>query len=307
MNKPTNQSVAPLARAAALLGLLAGFAAAPACAQTQAQPIYGAGSVLRDCADCPEVVVLPKGRFTMGAAADEVGRKPTEQPAHDVTISSLVGIGRFEIRRGEFARFAREAGYVTEAETGDGCWVWQSGELSKVNGTSWLKPGFDQTDAHPAVCVSWNDAQAYVKWLSQKTGKTYRLPTEAEWEFAARARSTQRFSFGQDESRLPEYGWYVLNSGGHTHAVGERKANAFGLYDMHGNAWEWTQDCWHENFTNAPTDGSAWTDPASCNRRVFRGGSWGEKALSSRTATRAGSAVDNRSNFVGFRVVRVMP
>jgi formylglycine-generating enzyme required for sulfatase activity len=290
-----------------LLGLLAGLAAAPACAQAQAQPIYGAGSVLRDCADCPEVVVLPKGNFTMGAAADEVGRKPTEQPAHAVAISNLIGIGRFEIRRGEFARFARESGYVTEAEAGDGCWVWRSGELSKITGTNWLKPGFEQTDAHPAVCVSWNDAQAYVKWLSQKTGKTYRLPSEAEWEFAARARSAQRYSFGMDESRLTEYGWFVLNSGGHTHSAGERKANAFGLYDMHGNVWEWTQDCWHESFVNAPADGSAWVDAASCSRRVFRGGSWGEKALSNRSAARAGSAIDNRSNFVGFRIVRVMP
>ena len=307
MNKPTNRSVAPLARAAALFGLLALGAVGVSQAQTAAQPIYGAGSVLRDCADCPEVVVLPKGRFTMGAAADEVGRKPAEQPAHEVTISGMVAMGRFEIRRGEFARFVKEAGYVTEAEAGDGCWVWRSGELSKINGTNWLRPGFDQTDAHPAVCVSWNDAQAYVKWLSQKTGKTYRLPAEAEWEFAARSRSTQRFSFGVDESRLPEYGWFTLNSGGHTHAVGERKANAFGLYDMHGNVWEWVQDCWHENYTNAPVDGSAWLDAGSCGRRVFRGGSWGEKALSNRTAARAGSSTDNRSNFVGFRVVRVMP
>lgn len=307
MNKPTNPSVAPLARAVALLGLLAGFAVAPVHAQTPAQTIYGAGSVLRDCADCPEVVVLPKGRFTMGAAADEVGRKPSEQPAHEVSISGSVGMGRFEIRRGEFARFVKEASYVTEAEAGDGCWVWRSGELSKVTGTNWLKPGFDQTDTHPAVCVSWNDAQAYVKWLSQKTGKTYRLPTEAEWEFAARARGTQRFSFGSDESRLPEYGWFTFNSGGRTHPVGERKVNAFGLYDMHGNVWEWTQDCWHDSYANAPIDGTAWVDATACNRRVFRGGSWGEKALSNRAASRAGIAADNRGNFVGFRVVRVMP
>ncbi len=291
---------------ARVAGWLAGLLLSLSAVGASAQAVYGAGSVMKDCSDCPEVVVLPKGHFLMGAPENEIGRKSNEVPQHDVGISANIAIGRFELKRGEFARFAEDSGYKTEAEQGDGCWLWQNGELNKGAGTSWRNPGFEQSDQHPAVCLSWNDAQAYVKWLSQKTGKTYRLPSEAEWEFAARARSTTRYSFGAEDTRLGEFAWFSKGSDGHTHPAGEKKPNGFGLFDVHGNVWEWTQDCWHDTFINAPTDGTAWTDPV-CSRRVFRGGSWGESSRLTRSAARVAIAADNRGNFVGVRVVRTMP
>ncbi|MEX8499855.1 MAG: formylglycine-generating enzyme family protein [Leptothrix ochracea] len=291
---------------ARVAGWFAGLLLSLCAAGASAQAVYGAGSVMKDCTDCPEMVVLPKGHFLMGAPDSEAGRKPNEVPQHDVGISVNIAMSRFELQKGEFARFVDDAGYKTEAETGDGCWLWQNGELNKGAGTSWRNPGFEQDDHHPVVCVSWNDAQAYVKWLSQKTSKTYRLPSEAEWEFAARARSTTRYSFGSEDARLADFAWFTKVSEGHTHAVGEKKPNGFGLFDVHGNAWEWTQDCWHDTYINAPTDGNAWDDPV-CQRRVFRGGSWGESPRLTRTAARVAIAPSNRGNFVGMRIVRAMP
>ena len=160
-------------------------------------------------------------------------------------------------------------------------------------------------DDCPVEQVSWNDAQEFAKRLSQKTGKQYRLPSEAEWEYAARAGSTTRRSFGDSESQLGDYAWYRENSQNKSQRVAQKKSNAFGLFDMHGNVWEWVQDCLHENYTGAPTDGSAWTTGCS-NSRVLRGGSWDSNPASLRSAVRVRSSPDIRYSDLGLRLARTL-
>ena len=156
----------------------------------------------------------------------------------------------------------------------------------------------------PVELVSWADAQEFTKRLSQKTGKKYRLPSEAEWEYAARAGSTTEWSFGEDENQLDEYSWYLSNSVGKTHPAAEKRPNAFGLFDMYGNVNEWTQDCVNNNYVGAPTDGLAWTE-GSCTRRVIRGGSWYSSPIDLRSASRPWSpATAFLSDDIGFRIAR---
>ena len=155
----------------------------------------------------------------------------------------------------------------------------------------------------PVEQVSWSDAQEFVKKLSDNTGKNYRLPSEAEWEYAARAGSQTAYSFGDNVGELGRYGWFNNNSNNTTHPVGEKLPNAFGLHDMHGNVWEWTEDCWNENYSNAPTDGSAWT-AGNCSLRVVRGGSWYIDPQYLRSAGRDRFTTASRFSSVGFRVAR---
>ncbi|MBV8520848.1 MAG: formylglycine-generating enzyme family protein, partial [Acetobacteraceae bacterium] len=167
-------------------------------------------------------------------------------PVHDVTIAKPFAIGVFEVTLEDYYRFAVATGRAKPGDAG-----WDQGRLP--------------------VIVSWDNACAYAEWLTQQTGKRYRLPSEAEWEYACRAGSTTRFSFGDDMARLGEFAWYKDNSGGQTHPVGQKRPNAFGLYDMHGNVWEWVEDCWRDSYAGAPTDGSPWISGA-CRDRVLRGG-----------------------------------
>ena len=155
----------------------------------------------------------------------------------------------------------------------------------------------------PVEQVSWDDVRAFVKKLSEKTGKNYRLPSEAEREYAARAGSQTAYSFGDDEKELGRYGWFNENSGKETHPVGEKLPNAFGLHDMHGNVAEWTQDCWNRNYLGAPTGGNAWST-GDCSRRVVRGGSANDDPQVLRSAFRYGDSSANRFGTRGFRVAR---
>jgi formylglycine-generating enzyme required for sulfatase activity len=168
---------------------------------------------------------------------------------------------------------------------------------------TWRWPGFDQTDDHPVVNVSWNDATAFCDWLSRQEGQEYRLPTEAEWEYACRAGTTTRFSFGDDDTALGESAWYSANSGNQTHPVGEKRPNAFGLYDMHGNIWEWCSD-WYsaDYYRRSPADDPRGSEAAE--DRVFRGGSWGVEPRLARTAYRGRGAPEYRCHFLGFRLAR---
>ena len=156
----------------------------------------------------------------------------------------------------------------------------------------------------PVEKVSWDDTQQFIAKLNQKTGQKYRLPSEAEWEYAARAGTTTEWSHGNDESKLGNYAWYGRNSGSKTQEVGQKLPNSLGLYDMHGNVWEWTQDCWHNNYSNAPTDGSAWTTGCTTNIRVLRGGSWNYSPAHLRSAFRIRSNPDLRGSSYGFRLAR---
>jgi formylglycine-generating enzyme required for sulfatase activity len=244
--------------------------------------------VFKECDKCPEMLVVPAGTFTMGSPASDAHHSVVEEPQHAVNIPKPFTMGKFPVTVDQFAAFVTETNY----DAGSSCWTFEGGKPEERKGRSWRNPGFAQAGSHPAVCLNWNDAKAYVAWLAKKTGKDYRLLTEAEWEYAARAGTTTRYFFGDDERDLCRYGnvmdqtaksqiswankWQVAPcSDGHAYTapVGSFLPNAFGLYDVHGNAYQWLDDCWHDNYTGAPSDGSAWVS-GDCKYRVFRGGSW---------------------------------
>ncbi len=306
--------------------LLALFLSLPAMAQQMpgaAAPPPQVGTVLRDCAACPELVVVPAGSFTMGAAPGEAADEEVpgafrsrSDPATAISIPGPLAIGRFEVTRGEYARFVAQTGY----DTGSTCWTFENGKYEERAERTWRAPGFVVDDRHPVACVSWEDAQAYVRWLSRETGKSYRLLSEAEWEYAARAGTTTRRPWGDaaeagcvhaniaDASArrvVAGMTWGTVCDDGHAHSapVGSYRANAFGLHDMIGNVWEWTADCWNESHDGASRDGSARLT-GDCSRRVMRGGSWGLLPRSARSAYRHRIAADLRGAFNGFRVVR---
>jgi formylglycine-generating enzyme required for sulfatase activity len=255
-----------------------------------------------DCRACPELTVVRGGPFVMGSPAAEPGRNDNEGPQHLVIFAEPIAVSRFPVTRGEFAAFVKAKNYNAPA----GCNSWSGSDWTQQNDRSWQLPGFDQNDRHPVVCVSWFDAKAFVDWLSATTGKRYRLLSEAEWEYAARAGSQTAFAFGDDEAALSEFAWYRANADGRTHPVDSKKPNAFGLFDLHGNVRQWCQDNWHGNYRGAPTDGSAWQGGGDVSRRVLRGGSWNSEPSDLRVARRGLSLPEYRYNYVGFRVARPM-
>jgi len=287
------------------------------------------GTVFQDCADCPRMVALPVGEFTMGSPAAEVGRGLDEGPQRQVLITQAFALGRSEVTVAEFRRFVDEAGYKTEAERdtrAPGCsgfiYADPAASASAPQAyTSWRNPGLAQAqaDPHPVLCVSWNDARAYAQWLSKKTGKRYRLPTEAEWEYAARAGSSTarfwgddpaqacRYSNVADQSRFQTWGFGQKHecTDGHyfTAPAGGYAPNRFGLYDMLGNVWEWSEDCWNSSYAGAPSDGSARLS-GDCTQRVLRGGSWSTVPRFVRSAARHRNPADYRDNLTGFRLAR---
>ena len=270
-------------------------------------------TAFRDCADCPDMVPIPAGRFTMGSPPNEPGRLPSEGPQREVRVTAFA-IGRYTVTRGQWGAFAA----ATHRPDQHGC-EWAGFPRGEDARASWRELGFAQDDSHPVVCVSWNDAQAYVRWLSERTGRPYRLPSEAEWEYAARADSVTAYSWGTGASHdRANYGAETcctgLMSGRdrwlHTGPVGAFPPNAFGLYDMHGNAWQWVQDCYADDYSTAPVDGAAY-DPPGCARRVLRGGTWGDTPAMIRSAFRNWAPPprwnpewEYRSGGVGFRVAR---
>ena len=285
------------------------------------------GSLFRDCPDCPEMVVIPGGNFTMGSsstekswAASQVGSAEgvaDESPQHNVSLPSFA-MGKYDVTRAEYATFVRE----TERSAGDGCGR-DGFEWKKQADKSWQNPGFNQTDRDPVVCVSWQDAKAYIAWLNGKVQQKssasgegpYRLPSESEWEYAARAGTGTRFWWGDDDAATSDHAWYKGNSGGRTHPVGLKSANAFGLYDMVGNVWQWTEDCYAESYFGAPTDGRAneigVSDPRSNGTkecmRVDRGGALTFRTWALRPATRERNPADYRDTIMGFRLARTLP
>jgi len=277
---------------------------------------------LKNGGKAPKMVVIPAGSFRMGCVSGQ-SCKNTEKPVHRVTIAKNFALGQTEVTVGQFRRFVNATGYKTRAEGGQGCYGSKAGQNGYRKGLSWRNPGFEQSDLHPMVCVSWNDTKAYAKWLSEQTGESYRLPTEAEWEYAVRAGSKSEYYFGDQESDLCRYAnvadqtakqkvnfnFTVNCSDGfvYTAPVSRFKANAFGLQDMHGNAWEWTEDCWHGGYTDAPNDGRAWFEGAGAEcRRVIRGGSWINNAVDMRSANRIRSPTDGTYINIGFRLARAL-
>ena len=282
------------------------------------RPRPEAGNRLRDCDGCPEMVVVDGGSFMMGSPAYENDREDDEGPRRRVTISGPLAVGVYEVTKEQYGRFVDDAGH----DSGSACWTYESGEWGARTGRSWTNPGFRQGRQEPVVCVSWHDAQAYVKWLSAKTGEKYRLPTEAEWEYVARAASETSFSYGDDPDYTRTCGYGNLGdqvgadhyrwAGGapcrdgyvHTAPVGSFSGNAFGLHDVHGNVWEWVQDWYGSYPSGAATDPRG---PATGSGRVGRGGGWGSHPLSGRSAGRSGNSPGGRYSDLGFRVLRTIP
>jgi len=266
-------------------------------------PAAAAGRAFRDCADCPLMRVVPAGTFVMGSPAREPGRQPAEGPQHRVTIERPVAIGVYDVTRAQFAVFARETGY----ETNDAACDWRA---PKAHGRS-----IDQGDHDPVVCISWEDAHAFAGWLSRKTGHAYRLPSEAEWEYAARAGSSSARPWRAGNARdFANYGAdaccapmaYGRDHWLYTSPVGSFPPNAFGLYDMLGNVWQRTEDCGHEDYAGAPADGSAWVSGGDCSTRIVRGGAWFSPLDQLRSAVRAADPAGFRKSDIGFRVVRLV-
>jgi formylglycine-generating enzyme required for sulfatase activity/serine/threonine protein kinase len=275
-----------------------------------------------------KMILIPPGEFLMGSSDEQVEAalniaeetkgdpavkervEKAERPQRRVVITKPFQMGATEVTVGQFKQFVEATQYVTEAEQyGFG----NSGEKTlndQVNesyrGKSWRAPGFTVTDDLPVAQVTWNDAAAYCRWLSDQEKTTYRLPTEAEWEYACRAGTATLYSFGDDVNLLDQYGWYNKNAGGKSHGVGTKPPNAFGLHDMHGNLWEWCQDFYGEKW-NEQTSSDDPTGPASGSNRVLRGGHWNHNASYCRSASRYNSyPPSSRSNYYGFRVARVL-
>ena len=265
------------------------------------------GSVFRDCEQCPEMVVVPPGRFRMG---DLSGDGPeNERPVRDVIIDYPLAVGRYEVTRGEFALFVEATGY----ETDNSCIIVTivKGKVRRQEEGGWRRPGFMQTARHPVVCVSLDDSQAYVRWLSRKTGKAYRLLSEAEWEYVARAGSTTAYPWGDDVGSNKADCFFLCGDGLSlgkvaTIPVGDFEPNDFGLFDTVSNVKEWVEDCWNESYQDAPSDGSAWKS-GDCSRNVFRGGAWLDTSMGLRSANRSRTDPgERRSNFIGFRIARTL-
>jgi formylglycine-generating enzyme required for sulfatase activity len=275
-------------------------------------------STFKDCEDCPEMIPLSAGEFVMGSLEDDPWRAPLDEGLpRRVVIKKPVAIGKFEVTVHQFATFVSEiqmpAGNLCQVIVGDT----GTGRRSFIMGppeSSFRKPGFEVGETHPAVCISWDDAERYVAWIKGRTGKPYRLPTEAEWEYAARAGTQTRYSFGDDASALCGYGRFAdpgsffpwrdgCSRGAAGPApVGQRMANPWGIFDMHGNAWEWVEDCWTTNTSEIPTDGSAFSRPYGCSMRVIRGGSWANGPSTQRSAVRREMGKWVHYNNVGFRI-----
>ena len=262
----------------------------------------------------PDMVVIPAGSFQMGSPSGEAGRYDDEGPQHRVSVESF-SMSKTEITRGQFAAFVNDSGH----DAGNSCWVIENGAWTEKSGANWRNHNFSQDDYHPVVCVNWQDAQAYTQWLSRKTGKAYRLATEAEWEYAARggadtarpwgdgaAQACRHANVGDRNAKnLPGWKWetHDCDDGyAYTAPVASYTANAFGLHDMIGNAWEWVEDCWHDNYSGAPDDGSSWTS-GSCDERVLRGAPWFGGPVGAHSAIRDGAAPSVRVGGFGFRVV----
>jgi formylglycine-generating enzyme required for sulfatase activity len=244
---------------------------------------------------------IPPGKFLMGSPDNEQGRDPHEGPQHEVVLTRPFYMGVHTVTVGQFKAFVKAKGYRTEAENGGRANRLFADGWREDPQANWKNPGFEQTDDHPVACVSWNDAKTFCDWLSDKEGKQYALPTEAQWEYCCRAGSRTKFYFGDDERALAQYAWYKANSEMKAHPVGQKVANPWGLYDMHGNVWQWTAD-WYaaDYYQKSPKEDPP--GPSAGEFRVQRGGAWYYDVYC-RSAHRFGrNTPSNRSTDFGFRV-----
>jgi sulfatase modifying factor 1 len=272
------------------------------------------------------MVMLPQGSFIMGAPPAEEERENVPSyfrghsvPQHLVRIRYWLAIAKFDVTRDEYAQFVAD----TNRRDPDSCYTIDvaSGRENDTNGANWHSPGYSQTGRDPVVCVSWDDAQAYVSWLSAKTGHVYRLPTEAEWEYAARAGSTTArygsdspaqlcryinhadLNYSEQHPRDSDVNRECRDGYAFTSPVGSFPPNQFGLYDMLGNVWQWNEDCWNDNYNGAPSDGSSWQG-GDCGRHVVRGAAYSNAPGLVLSAVRSRYKSSGRDHSGGFRVAR---
>ncbi len=316
MRPSTTKSRIPLGCCLTAVGLY--FALInPVCAQDPA-----AGEAFRDCPECPEMVVVPAGAFVMGTMkeTEESAEHPAEHELTLVRIERAFAIGRHEVTRAEFAAFAVATGF----QPASACRSWDA-ERSRFDGVpieDWQNPGFPARlrDDHPVICVDWHESRDYAEWLSAQTGQRYRLPSEAEWEYAAKA-GTQTLRFWGDDpfegcdfantydrtaSEVYPLAWQRAEcADGYADLapVGSLQPNAFGLHDMIGNVWEWVEDCSSRSYIGRPKDQRAWVWDG-CVRRIQRGGSWITAPARSRSAYHGDGRSTDRAVFFGFRLVR---
>jgi formylglycine-generating enzyme required for sulfatase activity len=251
----------------------------------------------------------------MGSPDNEQARQRVEGPQRRVVITRRFALGKHEVTVDQFETFVAETGlavgtgcYAVDAKTSRGIAIAAQG--------SFRQPGYDVAKFHPVVCIGWHEAQAYAAWLGRRTGRPYRLPSEAEWEYAARAGTATSYSFGDDDGELCQYARFAdldsrfnwrgaCRSGVAAHGpleVGKLKSNPWGLFDMHGNAWEWVADCWTADANERPTDGSAFTRPGGCEVGLVRGGGWAAAYHRTRSAIRMPMQAAKRFQHIGFRV-----
>jgi formylglycine-generating enzyme required for sulfatase activity len=288
------------------------------------------GTTFKDCDDCPELVVIPAGQFTMGSPDAEPGRLDIEGPQRAVQIKSNFAVGRYAITRDQFEAFVKATARLYD----DGCYMESAGKWLLRPDLSFRSPGFPQDGRHPVVCVSWDDANAYIKWLSAKTGKPYRLLAEAEREYVTRAGTSSAYWWGN--AVRPDFANYekppqqpavdnsdpskaklasttsTVSSTSQAGTGGAPKGtvpvhlfqpNPWGLFQVHGNVAEWIEDCWNRSYMGAPSDGAAVTT-GDCDRHGLRGGGWSYRASDIRSAYRESARKENRYVHVGFRVAR---
>lgn len=270
----------------------------------------------RDCETCPVMTEIPTGAGMLGSHADTVDRGSGEGPKRQFRIGYSLAAGKTEITRAQWQEFVT----ATNRPTAEGCQFYD-GQYGYVLEHNWRSPGYPQRPNHPVACVSFRDAEEFADWLSQRTGRLYRLPTAAEFEYFNRAGADAPWFWGTDSTLACDYAnvgdnaikahypkQQVHNCNDdfvHTAPVGRFKPNKFGLHDTVGNVFEWSTDCYHASFNDAPLDGSAWLDAGGgdCSQRSPRGGSWVSGPNWTRAAAQSRDPVDYRSFLLGFRLV----
>lgn len=283
------------------------------------------GETFQDCEDCPEMVVIPSGNVMIGSYETEAYRRKGERGKQKAKIKKPFAMGKTEVTLRQYRQFVTETGHegaamVFRGQTYEGCNYFDGKGYGFVKNHNWDNPGFPQREEEPVLCVSWSDATAFAEWVSEKTGRTYRVPSTVEFEYAMRAGTETPWVWGTDPASACEYANIADEtlalkhpkrasfncSDGYLYAtsVGKFKPNTFGLYDMLGNAWEWTNDCWHDDLKKAPTDGSSWQeeDGGDCTARTPKGGGWISGPAWSRASVRSKDGEHYRSFMLGFRL-----
>ena len=281
------------------------------------KPVQATPTPSKACADCPQMVRLEGGEFWMGSDDSDKEAFDNEKPKHKVTVRAF-NLAKYEVTRGQYAAFVKDTG----RPSGPSCWSYKNGSWVDQSGADWRKPGFAQDDKHPAVCISLTDALAYIEWLNHKTGQVFRLPTEAEWEYAARAGKTTSRYWGDNPDDACEYAnvadqtakrdipgwpssWTIHNCPdgyAYTAPVGSFKPNDFQLYDMLGNAWEWTCSAYQDNYSG--DEKKCLSNNDATVRRAVRGGSWFLTPQNLRSAARDGYDPTERNYYFGFRLAQ---